>query len=52
MKVIPSTIPYHGPNTTHLVLMSVLGHHVQVYGLFAEGVTSSHLIILVTVWLD
>ena len=52
MKMIPSAVPYHDPNTTHLVLMGVLGHPVQVYGLSTKGAASRHLIITINFWLD
>ena len=50
MKMIPSTVPNHGPNTTHLALMGVLGYPAQVYGLSTEGAISRHLRIFVTIW--
>ena len=52
MKMTPSIIPSHGPNTTHLALMGVLGYYVQVYGLSAEDAASHHLIIPMTVRSD
>ena len=52
MKMMPSTVPNHSSNTTHLTLMSVLGYPAEVYKLFTEGAASRHLIIPVTVRLD
>ena len=52
MKMMPSTVLNHGPNTTHLALMGVPGYPPQVYGLSTEGAVSRHLIILMTVRLD
>ena len=52
MKTIPSTVPNHCHNTTHLVLMGVLGYSMQVYRLFTECAPFRHLIILVMVWSD
>ena len=49
IKTIPSIIPNHGLNTTHLAYVGVLGYPTQVYGLSIEGVASRHLIISVTI---
>ena len=38
-----STVSNHGPNTTYLALMGVLGYLAQVYELSTEGTTSHHL---------
>ena len=47
--MIPSTVPYHSPNTTHMAHIGVLGYHAQAYMLSIEGVARRYLIILVTV---
>ena len=49
MKMMSSTVPNHGPNTTLFVLIWVLGYHAQVYGLSTKSATSHHLIIPVMV---
>ena len=43
--MMSSSVPKHGPNTTCLAYISVLGYHAQVYELSTEGATSRHLII-------
>ena len=44
-ETMPSTVPDHGPNTTHLAHMGVLGYPTQVYGLSTKGAATRHLII-------
>ena len=49
MKMIPSTIPYHDLNTTHLAVISIQGYPVKVYGLSTKGVASPYLINPMTI---
>ena len=37
MKTMSSTIISYNSNNTHLALIGVLGHSVQVYGLYTES---------------
>ena len=52
MKMMPHTILYHSPNTTHLAYIGVLDYPAQVYGLSIEGAASRHLIISMTLRSD
>ena len=51
-KMMPFAVLYHGPNTTHLAHISVLGYSTQACEVSTEGVTSCHLIIPETVQSD
>ena len=52
IKTMPPTVLHHGPNTTHLAYMVVLGYPAQVYRLSTEGTASRHLIIPMTIQSD
>ena len=45
---MPSIVPDHSSNTTHLAYMGVLDYSAHVYELSTEGATYRHLIIPVT----
>ena len=47
---MPSTVLDHGPNTTHLAYMGILGYLAKVYGLSTEGAAIRHLINPMTFW--
>ena len=50
MKTMHSIVLNHGPNTTHLAPMEIVGYSTKVYGLSTKGAISRHLIIPMTVW--
>ena len=52
METMLPTVLYHGPNTTHLAHMGVLGNLAQIYGISTKIAVYRHLIIPVTVRSD